>query len=154
MAHDALGRIRVLYAVETQAKEEKLVGPALAAYRREHAGPVLTAFGNWLLEHDRHALAKSPLGQAFTYATNQWPTLQVYVSDGRLMIDTHPAELAIRPLAIGRNNWMHIGANGGLKPTAVLLLSLAASAKRHRVNPWEYSNTSCPNCPHDRRRRI
>jgi transposase len=137
LAHDALGRIRALYAVEAQAKELKLADAELAVYRQEHAGPVLTAFGTWLLENSRKALPKSPLGQAFTYATNQWPTLQVYVSDGRLVIDNHPAEQAIRPLAIGRNNWLHIAADGGMTPAAVLL-SLAASAKRHGVNPWDY----------------
>jgi len=137
LAHDALARIRTLYAVEAEAKKQKLVGPELAAYRQEHAGPVLTAFGAWLLDNARRVLPKSLIGQAFTYAQNQWPTLQVYLTDGRLTIDNHPAEQALRPLAIGRNNWLHIGATGGLQPAGVLL-SLAASAKRQRVNPWDY----------------
>ena len=50
------------------------------------------------------ALPKSPLGEAVTYATNQWPTLQVYLSDGHLNIDNGSAERAIRPLAVGRKN--------------------------------------------------
>jgi hypothetical protein len=82
-------------------------------------------------------LPKSAIGEAVTYATNQWPTLGVYVTDGRLTIDNAPAEQAVRPLAVGRNNWLHIGGDGGLRPTAVLL-SLAASVKRHGVNPWVY----------------
>jgi hypothetical protein len=61
----------------------------------------------------------------------------VYASDGRLTIDNGPAEQAIRPLAVGRRNWLHVGGDGGLRPTAVLL-SLAASVKRHGVNPWVY----------------
>ncbi|HMC39646.1 MAG TPA: transposase [Acidimicrobiales bacterium] len=61
----------------------------------------------------------------------------VYLTDGRLSIDNHPAEQAIRPLAVGRRNWLHIGGDGGLQPTAVLL-SLAASTKRAGLNPWEY----------------
>jgi hypothetical protein len=56
---------------------------------------------------------------------------------GRLTIDNGPAEQAIRPLAIGRKNWLHLGGDGALRPTAVLL-SVAASAKRHGVNPWVY----------------
>ena len=48
-----------------------------------------------------------------------------------------PAEQAIRPLAVGRRNWLHLGGDGGLKPTAVLL-SIAASVKRQRINPWAY----------------
>ena len=60
-----------------------------------------------------------------------------YIEDGRLTIDNAPAEQAIRPLAVGRRNWLHIAGDGGLKSAAVLL-SVAASAKRHQVNPWTY----------------
>jgi hypothetical protein len=68
---------------------------------------------------------------------NQWPSLLVYTHDGRLTIDNGPAEQAIRPPAVGRNNWLHVGGHGGLRPAAVLL-SLAASVRRHGVNPWAY----------------
>jgi len=71
------------------------------------------------------------------YAANQWPTLIRYVEDGRLTIDNAPAEQAIRPLAIGRRNWLQIAGDGGL-PSAAVLLSVAASAKRHGINPWAY----------------
>ena len=82
-------------------------------------------------------LPKSSIGEAFTYATNQWPTLGVYLTDGRLTIDNAAAEQAIRPLAVGRRNWLHLGGDGGLKPTAVLL-SVSASVKRQGINPWAY----------------
>src|SRR5262249_2360026 len=75
--------------------------------------------------------------EAVGYAANQWPTLIRYLEDGRLTIDNSPAEQAIRPLAIGRRNWLHVAGDGGLKSAAVLL-SVAASAKRHGVNPWVY----------------
>jgi hypothetical protein len=136
-AHEALGRIRALYAVEQAAKQRGLTGSALAAYRQQHAGPVLAAFGSWLAEHRPQVLPKSAIGEAFTYATNQWPTLGVYLTDGRLMIDNAAAEQAIRPLAVGRRNWLHLGGNGGLKPTAVLL-SHCASIKRHGLDPRVY----------------
>jgi hypothetical protein len=136
-AHEALARIRALYAVERDAKEKKLTGPDLAAYRREHAGPVLTAFALWLTEQRPRVLPKSAIGEAITSASNQWPTLGVYLTDGRLAIDNVAAEQAIRPLCVGRRNWLHLGGDGGLKPTAVLL-SIAASVKRHGINPWVY----------------
>ena len=59
------------------------------------------------------------------------------MEDGRLTIDNAAAEQAIRPLAVGRRNWLQIAGDGGLKSAAVLL-SVAASAKRHGVNPWLY----------------
>jgi len=77
------------------------------------------------------------IGEAVTYTTNQWPTLGVYLTDGRLTIDNGPAEQAIRPLCVGRRNWLHIAGDGGLQPTAVLL-SITASVKRHGINPWGY----------------
>ncbi len=135
--HDALARIRGLYAVEREAKERRLTGQSLAAFRQARAGPVLAAFATWLTEHRPRVLPKSSIGEAFTYATNQWGTLGVYVTDGRLTIDNAPAEQAIRPLCVGRRNWLHLGGDGGLKPTAVLL-SVIASAKRAGVNPWAY----------------
>jgi transposase len=136
-AHEALARIRALYAVEQVAKQNGLTGAALAAYRQQHAGPVLAAFAGWLAEHRPRVLPKSAIGEAFTYAMNQWPTLGVYLTDGRVTIDNAAAEQAIRPLAVGRRNWLHLGGDGGLRPTAVLL-SIAASVKRHGINPWAY----------------
>jgi Transposase IS66 family len=136
-AHEALARIRALYAVEADAKEHQLAGLELAVYRQAHAGPVLGAFGAWLAEQAPRVLPKSAIGQAVTYATNQRPALQVYLRDGRLTIDNHPAELPLRPLGIGRNNWLHIAGDGGLQPAAVLL-SLAASTKRRGFNPWDF----------------
>jgi transposase len=136
-AHEALARIRLLYAVEAEAKAQGLTGMDLAVYRREHAGPVLQSFADWLAAEVPRVLPKSKIGEAVGYAANQWPTLIRYLEDGRLTIDNSPAEQAIRPLAVGRRNWLHIAGDGGLK-TAAVILSIAASAKRHRVNPWAY----------------
>jgi hypothetical protein len=61
----------------------------------------------------------------------------VYLTDGRLTIDNSAAEQAIRPLCVGRRNWLHLGGDGGLRPTAALL-SVAASVKRHGLDPWAY----------------
>jgi transposase len=136
-AYEALARIRRLYAVEADAKVEKLAGADLAAYRREHAGPVLNQFADWLAEEVPKTLPKSKFGEALNYSANQWPSLVRYLDDGRLAIDNGPAEQAIRPLAVGRRNWLHIAGDGGLRSGAVLL-SVAASAKQHHVNPWDY----------------
>jgi transposase len=136
-AHEALGRIRALYAIEADAKDQNLTGPDLAAHRREHAGPLLRSFADWLAEEVPRALPKSKIGEAIVYAANQWPTLTRYVEDGRLTIDNAPAEQAIRPLAVGRRNWLHIAGDGDLKSAAVLL-SVAASTKRHALNAWTY----------------
>lgn len=75
--------------------------------------------------------------QAVGYARNQWPSLVRYIEDARFAIDNGPAERAIRPIAAGRANWLQIGGDGGLA-TASVLLSVCASARRHRLDPWAY----------------
>jgi transposase len=136
-ASRALAYIRTLYAVEREIAEKKLTGDGVVHPRRTRAGPILKAFGEWLEEEHRTALPKSPFGQAVGYARNQWPTLSRYLEDARFTIDNNVAERAVRPLAVGRRNWLFVGGDGGL-PTASVLMSLCASAKRHGLNPWLY----------------
>ena len=136
-ALEALAFIRTLYAVERDIKDQHLEGDSAVSVRRTRAGPVLKAFSDWLEEQNRVALPKSLFGQAVAYSRNRWESLVRYLDDARFAIDNGPAEQAIRPLATGRVNWLHIGGDGGLR-TASVLLSLCASAKRHALNPWAY----------------
>jgi transposase len=142
-AVEALAFIRTLYAVEREVKDEreKLCGQFadgdVVRLRQTRAGPILAKFSDWLEEHRRQATPKSPFGQALDYCRNQWASLVRYIDDARFAIDNGAAERAIRPLAIGRSNWLHVGGDGGLK-TASVLLSVCASAIRHRLNPWSY----------------
>ena len=136
-ATEALAFIRTLYAVEKEIAEKELTGDIAVSLRKTRAGPILKQFGEWLDDEHRTALPKSPFGQAVTYARNLWPTLDRYLQDARFTIDNNVAERAVRPLAIGRKNWLFVGGDGGLK-TASVLLSLCATAKRHGLNPWLY----------------
>jgi transposase len=133
----ALAYIRTLYAVEKEILDEKLAGDAVVSRRQARAGPILRTFGEWLEVEQRTMLPKSPFGQAVSYARNQWPTLSRYLGDARFTIDNNVAERAVRPLAVGRKNWLFVGGDGGLVSAAVLM-SLCVSAKRHGLNPWAY----------------
>jgi transposase len=136
-ASEALAYIRTLYAVEQEILHEKLTGDAVVSRRQTRAGPILRKFGEWRDVEQRTVLPKSPFGQAVSYALNQWPTLGRYLNDARFTIDNNVAERAVRPLAVGRKNWLFVGGDGGL-PSASVLMSLCASAKRHGLNPWAY----------------
>ena len=70
-------------------------------------------------------------------ASREWATDRSNTEYGLAASPTYTQAWAVRPLAIGRKNWLHLGGDGGLRPTAVLL-SVAASVKRHGVNPWVY----------------
>ncbi|HVK16344.1 MAG TPA: IS66 family transposase [Fimbriiglobus sp.] len=142
-AVEALAFIRTLYAVEREIKDERdnpggtFTDVDVVRVRRTRAGPILAAYSDWLDEVRRRATPKSLFGQAVEYARNQWASLVRYLGDARFAIDNGAAERAIRPLAVGRSNWLHVGGDGGLK-TASVLLSICASATRHSLAPWSY----------------
>jgi transposase len=136
-ASEALAYIRTLYAVEKQILDEQLASDAMVARRQARAGPILRKLGAWLDVEQQTVLPKSPFGQAVSYALNQCPTLGRYLNDARFTIDNNVAERAVRPLAVGRKNWLFVGGDGGLRSAAVLM-SLCASAKRYALNPWGY----------------
>jgi hypothetical protein len=142
-AVEALAFIRTLYAVEREIKADRersgttFTDAAVVRVRRTRAGPILTTFADWLELQSRSATPKSLFGQAAHFARNQWPSLIRYLGDARFAIDNGAAERAIRPIAVGRANWLQIGGDGGLA-TASVLLSVCASARRNRRNPWVY----------------
>ena len=105
------------------------------AARREHARPLLDQFRSWL--DSQTFLPKSPLGQAATYTLNQWDALCRYLDDGELTIDNNRAERAMRPLAIGRKNWLFVGSPLAGERAAILF-TLVASCKDNLVEPWAY----------------
>jgi transposase len=139
-SHQALAMIRLLYDVERLAKD--LDAHARLMLRRQHAKPVLQDFHRWMDAELPAVLPKSPMGQAFAYARNNWEALTRYATGpeddaGYLSIDNNAAERAIRPLTIGRKNYLFVGSDAGGR-TAAVLYSLVASAKRHGLDPFVY----------------
>jgi len=154
-ATQALAHIRRLYDVEDMAKKlaaeesgggdpqlrwRKLVAQRLRL-REQLAVPRLNEFEKYLasrqIKNGGQVIPKSPIGQAITYAINQWKALCVYTTDGELNIDNNIAERALRRIAVGRNNWTFLGSDTG-GHTAAVLFALVATCERHRVNPFEY----------------
>lgn len=140
---EALAFIRTLYAVETEIEDERnrrkeqFTHDDVVKKRQTRAGPILDRFKVWLQEQVATSTPSSPFGEALTYSRNQWSSLTRYVNDARLKIDNGEAERGIRPLSVGRKNWLHIGGDSGLS-TASVLMSVCASAKRNHLNPWTY----------------
>ncbi len=135
LATEMLGRIQLLYQIERRIKDAT-VDERLAVRQRESV-PLLTGIFERVQEMAGKALPSSPLGKALTYAQNQQQALLCYTSDGRLCIDNNPAENAIRPLAIGRKNWLFAGSERGGKACAIAM-SLIHSAKALDINCYDY----------------
>ena len=79
-------------------------------------------------------LPRSPLGEAIGYVQNQWETLKRFLDDGRIEIDNNAAQRALRPIAVGRKNWLFAGSERGGRAAATFF-TLLESARRNGVNP-------------------
>lgn len=134
-AHRALGYFRQLYMLERELAE--VPDRNRCAQRRRRALPLLENFRSWLDELAPHVVPKTELATAVGYALNQWEAFVRYCDQGWLMIDNTRSERALRPIAIGRGNWMFFGSDGG-GHTGAILYSLVASAKANRVHPYHY----------------
>ena len=143
-AHHVLAIIARLYEIERAAKE--LTAQQRQSLRAEHAAPLLTQLEQWLDE--QQLLPKSLIGQAATYTRNQWTALNRYVHDGDLSIDNNISERCVKPVAIGRKNWLFVGSEQAGHRSAVLM-SLIASCKDNRVEPWAYLRDLFTHLPAD-----
>lgn len=132
-AHHALAVIARLYEIERAAGEED--AKTRCSLRQKHARPLLDDFEQWL--DGEEFLPKSLIGKAATYTRNQWEGLCRYVEDGDLSIDNNRAERAMKPVAIGRKNWMFVGSPVAGR-RASILMSLVGSCKENQVEPWAY----------------
>ena len=132
-ANEALYEIGQLYEVERQIKH--LPPKERAAARQEKASPILERFKAWLEQNP--GLPKSPWGQAVGYTLSRWEKLSRYVEDGRIEIDNNLVENAIRPIALGRKNYLFAGSHDAAQRAAVIY-SLLATCKKYDVNPYEW----------------
>ena len=134
---EILLRIQALYKVEASIRGES--PPLRLQVRQAESVPLLDKLYERLAEiaAERVILPSSLLAKAMVYATNQQAALCRYTTDGRLEIDNNTAENAIRPLALGRKNFLFVGSPRGGKACAMALTFLQ-SAKAVGANPYEY----------------
>jgi len=147
-----LSKIQELYAIERQARETALSFQERYQLRQEQALSILTKIKIWLDANLTAVLPKSAIGKAIGYMLGQWSKLEKYVTDGRLEIDNNLVENAIRPVALGRKNYLFAGSHEGAKRAAIIY-TLVATAKLHEVEPFEYLKDilSCiPDYPHNK----
>ncbi len=136
LSHTALAWIKLLYKVEKEIKN--LSSAERLAIRQEKSVPILNDLKQWLDDiTDRDALPQSPFRQACNYALNGWEALCRYTADGDFAIDNNVAENLMRPIALGRKNWLFFGSDNGGK-TAAILCSITQSAKRNGLNVYAY----------------
>jgi hypothetical protein len=134
-AHTAVARVRLLYDVEDEACG--LHSEARLALRREKSVPRLEQIQAWFEAQKVEVLPKSPMGQAMDYGLSNGAALLRYTSDDDLNIDNNATENALRPVALGRKNWLFAGSDEGGR-TGATLMSLVTSCQRHKLDPFAY----------------
>jgi len=135
VAEYALEQIGLLYAIERKAKEQKLTADEIFDLRQAEAVPILESLGKWMKETYVASLPKSTIGKALGYSIQRWPELMIYASDGKLSIDNNPVENSIRPVAIGRKNYLFAGSHEAAQRSA-MLYSFLGTCKLNGINPF------------------
>lgn len=136
-ASEALAYINKLYHVENEAKEAGISGEALKEKRQKESYPVILQFEKWMYETVTKTSRNSRIGKAISYTLPLLPRLSRYVNDGRFCIDNNLVENAIRPLALGRKNYLFCG-NHDAAVRAAIVYSLVDRCKALDVNPREW----------------
>ncbi|GAB3655235.1 IS66-like element ISBf10 family transposase [Echinicola sediminis] len=136
-AETALLFIQKLYGVEAHCREKGLDADQRKAYRLDHALPVLNGFAEWLKAELPNVLPKSAMGKAMLYSMNRWAELCNYLLDGNLEMDNNLIENTIRPLALGRKNYLFAGSHKGAERAAIAY-SFFAMCKKEDINPYEW----------------
>lgn len=136
-AEHVLSEIQKLYKTERTARELSLLPVERKALREKEALPVLTELERWLKDQLPVVLPKSPIGVAITYLLGNWKRLMRYLEDGRFEIDNNLIENSIRPIAIGRKNYLFAGSHEGAERMA-MMYSFLGTCKINNVEPMQW----------------
>ena len=147
MAEHALTEIQHLYKIEHMCDDASLSFEERKAKRQELAEPIMKAMKQWMETEGVKYSESSEIGKAITYAYTRWDNMMHYLNDGRLMLDNNLAENEIRPITLGRKNYLFCGNHEAAGNMAVIC-SLLATCKAHDVNPRLYLNSIIADMPY------
>ena len=138
-AEQALQFIQQLYQIEKEAKDNKLNPQQRFELRKQKVNPILEQYIEWLFQQliQQKIIPDSPIHKAIQYTTQRWTPLINYLKDGHLEIDNNPIENAIRPLAIGRKNYLFAGSHQAAQRAAIIY-SFFGTCYKHHLNPYQW----------------
>ena len=143
LARSVLAHINELYDIEREARECGLNDAARLALRQSRSQRVMDMLRVKILDVRSKSMPGSKVAKACDYTLGQWKKLQVYLSDGRCEIDNNWAENAMRPIALGRKNWLHIGSEQA-GPRIAAIFSIMETCKRNAINLRDYLGAVLP----------
>lgn len=137
VAVDFVQRLDSLFAVDREAGNAKMTLPERAALRRDKSAPIVAGIHEKLLAVQGTVLPKSKLGEAVDYALGQWPRMTVFLDYAEIELSNNLAENSMRPVALGRKNWIHIGSvDAG--PRVAAILSAVETCRRLNIPVRQY----------------
>lgn len=135
LAQEAVELIGQLYDIEHYCKS--MTPTQRQYYRKRYSKPILRRFRHWLRQTAPTTVPKAPLGKAIGYCLNHWVALTRYLADGRLLIDNNTAERCIKPVVIGRKNYLFAGSHDGGRRAAIIY-SIIETCKANGINTFLY----------------
>lgn len=134
-AREVIERLRTVYAIEAEIRG--MSAETRQVERSTRSAPLMTALRLRLSEMAGQFFSQSKLSEAITYALNHWDGLTLFLSDGRVEVDSNSVERSMRPIAMGRRNSLFSGSEGGAESWAVIA-SIVNTAKLHDLDPQAY----------------
>ena len=135
IAREALDRIGALYDIERDIRGKP--ADLRRTVRQLKSKPKVDALHAWAEQQLTRIPGKSDLAKAFRYGLSRWPALTLFLDDGRVAIDNNPAERALRPIGVGRRNWLFAGSDTGGE-TLARAMTVIETAKMNGLDPQAY----------------
>lgn len=136
-ANHALVEIQKLYAMERDFQENQVPVEKIKELRGQDATPILKDFKEWLEEQYGQVLPKSAIGKAIAYSLKLWSQLTTYTQNGEWAIDNNAVENKIRPLALGRKNFLFAGSHQAAQQAA-MMYSFFGTCKLNDIEPLQW----------------
>jgi transposase len=154
LAEEALTLFGQVYAVEKHIRESGLTGDEKLAYRQAHAVSALAALHTWLLEkYETIRLPSSRIRKAVEYTLSRWERLVLYAGTSQLDPDNNRVENSIRPVAVGRKNYLFAGSHEAAQRSA-MFYSLLGTCKAHGIEPYAWLSDVLARLPYYPQKRI
>lgn len=135
IAREALDRIGALYDIEREITGRP--ADLRKAVRQENSKPKVEAFRVWAERQLTRIPGKGDLAKAFRYGLSRWRSFTLFLDDGRVAIDNNVAERALRPIGVGRRNWLFAGSDAGGE-TLARAMTIIETAKMNGLDPQAY----------------
>jgi transposase len=148
-----LDKLQELYTIEDEARKLNLTHEGRLALRQQKSVALLTEIKNWLTQNQSAVTPKSPIGKAINYMNIRWNKLCLFASDGILEIDNNLVENAIRPIALGRKNYLFAGSHQAAA-RAGIIYSLITCCKKNNINPYTWLEETLTKLPNTKKSEL